>query len=62
MIERSEAADALRQTILAARELSTKYLAEKEHRISAEHLIEQLHQAKANLATSTIEALQQERK
>lgn len=41
-LERSEAADALRQTMRAARDLSMKYSQERDLRVAADKMVEQL--------------------
>ena len=63
-LERSEAADALRQTMRAARDLSMKYSQEKDLRIAADKTVEQLQrQSQTNIiADATLQALHQEKR
>lgn len=63
-LERSEAADALRQTMRAARDLSMKYSQEKDLRIAADKTVEQLqrHSQTNSIADATLQALHQERR
>jgi len=61
-LERSEAADALRQTLRAARDLSLKYSEEKNLRIAADKMVEHLQHSKTNIADATLQALHQERR
>lgn len=66
-LERSEAADALRQTMRAARDLSMKYSQERDLRVAADKMVEQLQQQLQHSKTSiisdaTLQALQQEKR
>lgn len=63
-LERSEAADALRQTMRAARDLSMKYSQERDLRVAADKMVEQLqqHSKTSIISDATLEALQQEKR
>jgi chromosome segregation ATPase len=60
--ERTEAVEALKQTMKATRDLSQKYHREREAKEALERMNEQLLQAKTNISAATLDALYQERK